>query len=314
MLNWIADGILAAAVLAAALVSVAARETFVAAIGFIIMGLLLGLVWIRLDSPDIALIEVAIGGGASGVLLLLVAPSLAQSPRAADADRPGPLLAGTAAALCGLFTLLLAQALLTLPENPPGLARQVEAGMQGMGFGNPVTVVLMTFRALDTLLETIVLVFALLAIWALSRDAAWPAAPHPRRIGAPGSALDLFARLLPPLGVLVGIHLTWTGADAPGGKFQGGTLIGAMWALLWFAGHAVPPALDSRTLRAVLLAGPMLFLALGLAGLPLAGAFLAWPEGWTKPLVLVIEFALTLSVAAAVAMMLAGPSLREARR
>lgn len=309
MLSWAADAVLASAVLAAAGVTIAARETFVATVGFVITGLLLGLVWIRLDSPDIALIEVAIGGGASGVLVLLVAPRLSQSPRGAEAERPGRALVALDGVLCLLLALLLAQAVLTLPVVAPGLSGQVRAAMQGMGFANPVTVVLMTFRAIDTLLETIVLVFALLAIWALSRDDAWPAAPGPRRIGAPGNALDLFARVLPPLGVLVGIHLTWAGADAPGGKFQGGTLLGAMWALLWFAGHARPPVLSSRRLRVALLAGPVLFLLVGLAGLPLAGAFLAYPPGWTKALILAIEFTLTLSVAAAVAMMLAGPAL-----
>lgn len=314
MLGAIADAVLAAAVLAAAAVAAAARETFVAAIGFIITGLLLGLVWIRLDSPDIALIEVAIGGGASGVLLLLVAPRLAESPRAMAADRPGRLLVALDGLLCLLFTLLLVRAVLALPQFPPGLGPEVERGMQGMGFANPVTVVLMTFRAVDTLLETIVLVLALVAIWSLSRDAAWPAAPLPRRIGAAGGALDLFARLLVPLGVLVGIHLAWIGADAPGGKFQGGTLLGAMWSLLWFAGHARPPALGSRALRLCLLAGPVLFLLVGLAGIPLAGAFLAYPPGWTKPLILGIETLLTLSVAAAVAMMLAGPALRDPAR
>ena len=41
-----------------------------AIITFLAFGLLLGLGWVRLAAPDVALTEIAIGGGATGILLL----------------------------------------------------------------------------------------------------------------------------------------------------------------------------------------------------------------------------------------------------
>ncbi|MDT9702450.1 hydrogenase subunit MbhD domain-containing protein, partial [Streptomyces sp. P17] len=49
---------------------VAVRSTFAAVIGFVVYGLLLSLVWVRLWAIDIALTEAAIGSGVTGALLL----------------------------------------------------------------------------------------------------------------------------------------------------------------------------------------------------------------------------------------------------
>ncbi len=45
-------------------------DTFRAVVLFITLGLLLALSWARLDAPDIALAEAAIGAGLTGALLL----------------------------------------------------------------------------------------------------------------------------------------------------------------------------------------------------------------------------------------------------
>src|SRR6476659_6904475 len=53
---------LAMLVLGMAAWTIAARETFAAVVGFVAYGLLLALVWVRLDAVDVALTEAAIGG------------------------------------------------------------------------------------------------------------------------------------------------------------------------------------------------------------------------------------------------------------
>ena len=53
-----------------ALWTVVARDAFVAVAGFVVYGLLLSLVWVRLAGIDVALTEAAIGGGLTGALLL----------------------------------------------------------------------------------------------------------------------------------------------------------------------------------------------------------------------------------------------------
>jgi uncharacterized MnhB-related membrane protein len=44
-------------ILAVAIWTISARDTFTAVIGFIVFGLLLALVWMRLAAPDVALTE-----------------------------------------------------------------------------------------------------------------------------------------------------------------------------------------------------------------------------------------------------------------
>jgi len=56
--------------------------------------------------------------------------------------------------------------------------------------------------------------------------------------------------------------------------------------------------------------GPLVFIALGFAGVALAGAFLGYPEGLAKPMIIVIEAALLPSLAVILALLLAGPARR----
>ena len=54
----------------------------------------------------------------------------------------------------------------------------------------------------------------------------------------------------------------------------------------------------------------LVFLAVGLAGFALTGMFLAYPESYAKALIIVIEVALTLSIAATLGLLVAGPPQR----
>ncbi|MGA8390830.1 MAG: hydrogenase subunit MbhD domain-containing protein, partial [Burkholderiaceae bacterium] len=49
--------------------TVVARDAFLAVAAFVVYGLLLALVWVRLAGVDVALTEAAIGGGLTGALL-----------------------------------------------------------------------------------------------------------------------------------------------------------------------------------------------------------------------------------------------------
>ncbi len=117
--------------------------------------------------------------------------------------------------------------------------------------------------------------------------------------------------MLPPFGILVGIHLLWVGADHPGGKFQGATVLAAMWVLVIVAGLRQPPPVTSRRMRWLVAVGSLLFIGIGTAGIWVAEAFLAYPDGLAKPLILVIEAGLTVSVAVILGLLLAGPPETE---
>ena len=154
---------LAMLVLAVASWTIATREAFAAVIGFVVYGLLLALVWVRLDAVDVALTEAAIGGGLTGTLLLGAAARLRASEVPAS-ERPGAILRLETALLSAAITAALAAAVLLLPDDAPTLARTAADNAAATGLGNPVTNVLMAFRAMDTLLEKAVLLLALVGV------------------------------------------------------------------------------------------------------------------------------------------------------
>jgi multisubunit Na+/H+ antiporter MnhB subunit len=294
--------------------TIIARASFAAVVGFVSFGALLTLIWVRLDAIDVALTEAAIGSGLTGALLLGAAARLRTCEFAMQAERSVTALSVVAALLSTTAAAALAAAVLLLPEPAPTLASAAAANAGATGLGNPVTNVLMAFRAMDTMLEKVVLLLALIGVWSLTPDRFWGERPSPLRGADADGPLAFLARLLPPLGIVVGIYLLWEGADHPGGAFQGGTILAAMWLLVMMAGLAKAPAISRRSLRLVLIAGPTVFLVVGLGGLGLGQAFLAYPVAYAKPLILAIEFAMTLTIAATLGLLLAGPPEREASR
>ena len=310
-LTYVLESVLALLVLGAAAWTIAARSAFAAAVGFVSYGLLLSLMWVQLAAVDVALTEAAIGGGLTGVLLLGAVATL-RGTEARTSRRPASMLRLLAAACCALVSVALAAVVLTLPEAGPTLAPHAMAALPATGVGNPVTGVLMAFRGFDTLLEKVVLVVALVGVWSLAPDRYWGGHPGlEHRLPADG-VLPFFARMLPPLGVLLGIHLMWTGADNPGGAFQGGTVLAAMWLVVMMAGVRDAPAIREQWVRLALVSGPVVFVAVGLAGMLTAGAFLAYPVAIAKPLILLIEVPMLLTIALALGLLVTGPPERTA--
>ncbi len=158
-----------------------------------------------------------------------------------------------------------------------------------------------------------VLILALLGVWSLAPDGVWGGIPGLRVYAQPSSTLTFLAQLLPPVGIVVAIYMCWVGAKEPGGAFQGGTVLAAMWLLVMIAGLRSVPSIDQRWLRLLLVVGPVIFLAIGIAGMVLATAFLAYPAGYAKPLIVAVEFALTLSIGVALGLLAAGPPERVQR-
>lgn len=309
--SLVVDGILILLILDLAIWITAARGAFGAAVGYIAYGLVVSLAWVRLAAVDVALTEAALGAGLTGLLLLGAAGRLVPYEAAETASRPGRGLRILVGLLCTAVAAGLGALVLLPPVPAPTLAPLVAENLAPVGVGNPVTGVLMAHRAVDTLLETLVLIPALIGVWSLASDRDWGGRPGYLSPLEPGGPLTLLARLLPPIGILVAVHLVWAGADEPGGKFQGAAVLAAMWILVLVAGLRRPPRVSSRGLRLLLILGPSLFMAIGLAGIWLAGAFLAYPEAQAKPLILVIETGLTLSVALTLGLLLAGPPAAE---
>ncbi|MBL8225691.1 MAG: DUF4040 domain-containing protein [Chromatiales bacterium] len=290
--------------------TVVARDAFLAVAGFVVYGLLLALVWVRLAGIDVALTEAAIGGGLTGALLLGAVGRLRGTEAATATEGASAGARAGAAVLAVAVTAALMLGVLVLPEPVPTLAPLVVPAMPATGVGNPITGVLLAFRALDTLLEATVLVIALIGVWSFAPDRAWGGRPGPRYQTDPDGVLAWLARVLPPIGVVIGIYVFWAGADHPGGKFQAATILAAMWMLVQMAGLSDAPRTSHRGLRAGIVAGPLVFIAVGVLGLWAAGSFLAYPPGLAKPLIVVIEVALLPTLVLVLALLMNGPPRR----
>jgi multisubunit Na+/H+ antiporter MnhB subunit len=300
---------LALLILAMAAWTIAVRDTFASVIGFVTYGLLLTLVWVRLALPDVALTEAAMGGGLTGALLIGAAARLRRT-EATVRERPGVLTRTLAAVLSATVTAALSFCVLNLPDPAPTLAPAAAAKLGSTGVGNPVTAVLLAYRSMDTLLEAIVVLIALFGVWSLAHDRFWGGCPQLRTHADSEGILAYFARILPPIGIIVGVYIFWIGADFPGGKFQGATILAAMWLLVIGAGLAYLPPISRIWLRILLVAGPLVFIVIGFAGLVTAGAVFAYPDGFAKPLILAIEIALMPTLVLALALLVAGAPQR----
>lgn len=298
---------LAVLVLSVAVWTIVSREAFAAVVGYVAYGLLVSLVWVRLFAVDVALTEAAIGSGVTGVLLISAAVRLRGTEAVVAAEWPGAGSRLLAAALCIVVTAALAAVVLMMPDPGATLAPEAARHLAATELGNPVTAVLMAFRALDTLLEKVVLFLAVVGVWSLAADGNWGGIAGPPRTTHRRGALAFLAQLLPPVGIVVAIHIVWVGANEPGGAFQGGAILAAMWLIVIMARLAEAPAIGGRRLRLALVAGPAVFLAVGLAGFAAAGAFLAYPAGLAKPLIVFIEVFMTLSIAVSLPMLVLGP-------
>jgi uncharacterized MnhB-related membrane protein len=83
---WMLDIALMASLLVVAWFTLASTDLFQAVVLFIAFGLLLSLAWLRLQAPDVALAEAALGAGITGALLLSTLGQLTTRQRA-DQDQ-----------------------------------------------------------------------------------------------------------------------------------------------------------------------------------------------------------------------------------
>ena len=271
------------------------RQLYTGIILFIAFGLMLALTWARLGAADLALAEAAIGAGLTGVLLLA---ALARGQQQPDTAPPAPLSSWTAGLLGTLVTLLLLRAVVPLEQGPLILPDMVAEQLDASGVSHPVTAVLLNFRAWDTLLELVVLLLAVLGVRQLQ--------PTSGRPPEPWALLRAWSRILAPLSIILAGYLLWRGSHAPGGAFQAGALLAAGIVVLRLAG--LLPLLQWRywPIRAALLGGIALFLAVAAATLWVGDGWLNMPVTWSGPLIILIEVAATLSIAVSLSLLVVG--------
>lgn len=299
--EWLMDGSLGLSLLVLALAVLHARTLYTSIVLFIAFGLLVAITWARLGAPDVALAEAAIGAGLTGALLLgaLVHARPETATRALSSQEI------PAAIFTALVLALLLSAVWPLHEGPQPLPALVQEHQRDSGVAHPVTAVLLNFRAWDTLLELLVVLFALLGLRQLR--------PAPMVIPAPWPLLLAWSRVFAPLTVLVGGYLLWRGTSAPGGAFQAGALLAAGAVVLRLNGLLPPLGWHQWPVRALVLMGVTLFLSLAAATAWLGDGWLVYPTDWNTALIIAIEVAAALSIAVTLALLVVGrrEELRE---
>jgi multisubunit Na+/H+ antiporter MnhB subunit len=319
---WLFDALLAGGLVLLAWQSLHTADLFKAVVLFIVFGLLMALAWARLDAIDIALAEAAIGAGLTGALLLDALGHIAGKPReagTAGVDSPdgarmepvpgapddGLALGRRGRAVLGAVVVAgavgLGAAVWHLPGDYPGLRDVVAAALAAHPVGNPATAVLIDFRAYDTFLEMGVLALAAMGALLLTARRLRVAQAEPPARGS--VILDVLARLLVPLMVLVAGYLLWAGTAASGGAFPAGAILGAAGVLLFLAGIGHRYVADRPGVRLVLTLGLLVFLVTGALTLILGRPFLDYGEGWTYGVILAIEAVLTLSIGGTLALL-----------
>ncbi|MCB1772421.1 MAG: DUF4040 domain-containing protein [Gammaproteobacteria bacterium] len=294
-LLWVLfDLVLAGLTVGLAWVAVATRELRRGVLLFVGLGLLLAVIWARLRAPDLALAEAAIGAGIAGALLI----AALRDEIGVSAEPEDGYTASRRLVDLGAIGLLLALSwgLLDafLLSDGVRLAEGVAERLGESGVINPVTAVLLNFRAYDTLLELAVVFAAVLGVLSVG-----PARPA---LEAGSLVLTGLVRWLVPILVVVAGYLLWVGAHAPGGAFQAGAMLAAVAVLLRLGGVAHAGLPGTAATRWLLVLGIGVFVIVGLSVMFADRAFLQYPGDIAGVLILVIEIAATLSIATALAL------------
>jgi len=293
--SWetVLDVLLATSVLGVAVATLFAPRRTSSVMLFLVLGLLLVLVWTRLGAPDVALAEAAIASGVTGALLVSAltrrsAAGSAETPRGGWRSAAAELaVAGTGGVLLGGVLVGAARDGLR-PDRLGDLALDVDGVVD-----QPVTTVLLDLRALDTLLEVAVLAAAVLAALAVHREGE-------SSIGIRSDTrpvLVSFVRLTTPVVLLLTGWFLVAGSSRPGGAFQAGAVLAGAALLLLLTGRKdlVP---TGRWLRPAVVLGLAVFLAAAVLTRLVEGGWLDLPASWGVAVVLVVETALVVSIAA----------------
>ena len=185
---------------------------------------------------------------------------------------------------------LLGWAVLALPEKPHGLTEPALAQLPRSGVSNPVTAALLNYRSYDTLLEVAVFLLAIAGVWSLRAVRIAKVDLRQRPLVLP------LLRLILPVLVMAGGYLLWIGSFAPGGAFQGGSLLGGACVLLLLAGLGGRALRHEQWLRFGLVLGLLVFVAAGGGVMLLTGGLLEYPVASAGNWILAIEASALVSI------------------
>ena len=277
-----------------------ARQRFRVLIFISVIGLIVTLAFVQFSAPDLALTQISVE--VVTVLLLLLALNLLPKQPPSLSSPARKWRDGALAVTGGVLVGGLAWAMLTRDAGSAISAFHIANAKPGGGGTNIVNVILVDFRAYDTLGEIIVLGIAGLAIFALldtaatgsagARLARWrkDTAHSPERHPM---MLVMASRLALPLALTIGIYLFLRGHNQPGGGFIAALVVAIAFLLQYLAaGHAWSDKRRAFDEEPMIAAGVLVAMATGLGAVAFGAPFLtSWFDYFALPLIGKFELA-----------------------
>lgn len=265
------------------------RNILQSIIYFITLGLLVSLAWVRLNAPDIAIAEAAIGAGLTGALFLITWKRLNRKINRPFIFNSASTYIAIAASILSVILVAILSIAIFISKRSDGLTAEITNSLSLSGVSNPVTAVLLNFRSIDTLLEIGVLFLTLIAIRALTIEQL-----HGQEELSKSVFLHDLLHLVVPTSVIVGAYLLWIGSTQPGGAFQAGAIWAGALVLLKLANSSIVNRFQVDWLLSL---GLSVFVGAAAASYFITGNILAYPSDQAAIWILLIEFAAAISIA-----------------
>lgn len=230
------------------------RNLLVSVVVFMSYSLIMSILWVLLESPDLAVTEAAVGAGVTSVLFFITLRRI-NAIRKERQSRPDSVTREINArpgiqrfdryykvAVVLLGVAIIATLLVTIshlpafgeannPYNNEVSSRYLEKGLEETGAVNAVTGMILDYRAFDTFGESCVLFIAATCVLILLRDdrsdTTAKALINERYEPVSDTILQTSAKILFPAIMIFGIYILLNGHLSPGGGFSGGAIMGA---------------------------------------------------------------------------------------
>jgi multisubunit Na+/H+ antiporter MnhB subunit len=282
-----------------------AKDTFRGVIIYITFGMFMALAWLRLSTLDIALVEAAVGAGVMGILLI-EAVTYFKSKKVYELDRDlylhtdiyDIIKKGDHTFRKKVFYLLFCVALIftsyfTITGNKDiSLAQHlIDNKLYEAGVDSKITAVLLNFRGYDTLLETTVMMIALIGGYLLSKIEECEHLP----VENINPIFANYVQILFPPGFVFAIYIFYVGEYGSGGAFQSASIMCGIFVLLFFANRFNSYYHIIFVICSVI--GLIIFIIIGVVPMVFEGVFMKFVYDFAKVSIITIEFFLMISIA-----------------